>query len=842
MHIHKPDDVLLLQSYHALGGEPRWIVTVGYVVQKDGSFLDEAQAWPWLLPHFPDEAFDGGLKKARGAYGVAGQAWAPAGQPVSAMAVRVQIGALEKTLHVHGERHWQRGAAGWRPSDAQPFQSMPLTLRQAYGGTGYGENPYGRGWLDDSDQAQGVPLPVVEHPHQPVLSPADRFAPATLTRLPAGAGSRMQWVGRLDERWQQERFPWLPDDTDSRWFDGFAQDQVQNDYWLGNEHWRVYGMHPDQAEVSGRLPGLRPRLLLRRQGSQQIEQAPLDLDTVWLFPEQERVLLLYRASIPVQRADAADVAAAAVFTERAGEPQATLPQLLERWRLEAPAGAGLAAGLTAGGDEAVEIDDMPKLETGAGADEQAFDPALLAALQDSLEQGRVQANTLIADMEQRMAPYAPVDLPRIDPLPPLDLAQAEQAQLASHETEQSLEQALQDGQSLLLQQVQEMAERAGLDPEPLLAAASRPNPPVSSEPLDVLAEIQAMRARFPQAPQEAFDALEEEGRHFQSELADMDKRLEALEAELAPLRTMQATQADSRVFIDNLEHLQRHIDAGLSLSGCELSGLDLRAFPLDGMDLSSAVLQDCNLAGMCINHLDLTGARLSGCDLQSSVLTQARLAAGQWEQCRLEGGVFAGAQADKLTVSECILDGSDWSGAQLNKAELTACSLERTRFDHAVLRAATLSSARGRQADFSQACLVDARLDTQCVLGQANFRQADLRGASVQHSDLGEAGFDQADLTDAFFQGCAFSRCTGWQALATRAVFKDVNWSGARWPGANFLDAVFDYARIEQVDWRGANLYGARLSDATVLSVDLEGALLSDEAMWMRHAQGEQKQ
>lgn len=842
MHIHKPDDVLLLQAYHAQGGEHRWIVTVGYVWQKDGSCLDEAQAWPWLLPHFPDEAFDGGLKKARGAYGVAGQAWAPAGQPVGAMAVRVQMGALEKTLHVHGERHWERGASGWRPGAAVPFQSMPLTLRQAYGGSGYSENPYGRGWLDDPDQAQGVGLPIVEHPHQPVLLPTDRFAPATLTRLPAGAGSRMQWVGRLDERWQRERFPWLPDDTDPRWFDGFAQDQVHTGFWQGNEHWRVQGMHPTHPEVSGRLPGLRPRLLLRRQDSRQIEQAPMDLDTVWLFPEQERVLMLYRASIPVRRADAADMAAMAVFTEKAGEPQEALPHLLERWQREAPAGAGLTAGVVAGADEAVGIDDMPDVEAGEGLGEQPYDPAVMAELQDSLEQGRAQANALIADIEQRMAPYTPVDLPRIDALPPLDLPQFEQAQPASPQVEHDLERALQDGQSLLLQQVQEMAERAGLDPEPLLAAASRPNPLVSSEPLDVMAEIPAMRARFSSAPEDAFDALQEQGRAFQSELAEMDKRLAALMDELAPLRAMQAAQGDGSVLIDNLEHLQRHVDAGLSLSGCALSGLDLRAFPLDGMDLSGAVLQDCNLAGMRIDRLNLTGARLSGCDLQSCELSHARLAAGQWEQCRLDGGVFSDAQADKLTVSSCILDGSAWSGAQLNGAELAACSLERARFDGAVLRAATLSSVRGRQADFSQACMVDARLDSQCVLEQADFRRADMRSASVQQSDLGGARFDQADLSDAFFQGCDVSRSTGWQSPAARAVFKDVIWRDARWPGANFLDAVFDYAHVEQVDWRGANLYGACLSDATVLSVDLEGALLSDEAMWVRHAQGERKQ
>src|SRR5690606_18087944 len=111
-----------------------------------------------------------------------------------------------------------------------------------------------------------------------------------------------------------------------------------------------------------RLPGLRPRLLLRRKGSERIEEAVLDLDTVWLFPQDERVLMLYRASIPVQRADAADVAAAAVFTEYAHEPAGSLPDLQARWTaLHAAAGAQGMAHETPQDKEMEPLGDLPQM-------------------------------------------------------------------------------------------------------------------------------------------------------------------------------------------------------------------------------------------------------------------------------------------------------------------------------------------------------------------------------------------------------------------------------------------------------------------------------------------------
>ena len=52
MKIHKPDTCLLLQNYHVLAKQPMLLISLGFVVNSDGSLLDEQKAWPWLLEQF----------------------------------------------------------------------------------------------------------------------------------------------------------------------------------------------------------------------------------------------------------------------------------------------------------------------------------------------------------------------------------------------------------------------------------------------------------------------------------------------------------------------------------------------------------------------------------------------------------------------------------------------------------------------------------------------------------------------------------------------------------------------------------------------------------------------
>src|SRR3546814_6292865 len=97
-----------------------------------------------------------------------------------------------------------------------------------------------------------------------MLKPTDSPATATLGPQPLVSAARTRWLGTLDEAWTRDRLPWLPDDTDPRWFARFDPRQCQPAYWRGDESWFVENMHPRKGTLHDRLPGLRPRVLLRK--------------------------------------------------------------------------------------------------------------------------------------------------------------------------------------------------------------------------------------------------------------------------------------------------------------------------------------------------------------------------------------------------------------------------------------------------------------------------------------------------------------------------------------------------------------------------------------------------
>jgi len=123
---------------------------------------------------------------------VVGNAYAPNGS-ASQLDVSVQVGAdFGRTIRVVGDRTWERSADGLRPSEPEPFRSMPLGWEQAFGGkvvldTGelpFGANPAGKGFYIEEERAVGQPLPNLEDPADPVERWDDRPEPVGTAPYP----------------------------------------------------------------------------------------------------------------------------------------------------------------------------------------------------------------------------------------------------------------------------------------------------------------------------------------------------------------------------------------------------------------------------------------------------------------------------------------------------------------------------------------------------------------------------------------------------------------------------------------------------------------------------------
>ncbi|WP_157269369.1 DUF2169 family type VI secretion system accessory protein [Azohydromonas aeria] len=167
-----------------------------------------------------------------------GSAHAPAGRAVTRLSVGLRVGTMHKQFEVVGDRVWEAGVSGIRPSAPRPFVRMPISYDVAFGGAdrepedpaehdAYGPNPVGRGWRKHLKSAwvDGRPLPNTEAAGEPVSWPAGRYRPMAFGPLGRGWPARLQYAGTYGEQWLAEDFPFLPKNFDARYFQAAPLDQ-----------------------------------------------------------------------------------------------------------------------------------------------------------------------------------------------------------------------------------------------------------------------------------------------------------------------------------------------------------------------------------------------------------------------------------------------------------------------------------------------------------------------------------------------------------------------------------------------------------------------------------------
>ncbi|MDS1139753.1 DUF2169 domain-containing protein [Pusillimonas sp. SM2304] len=863
MHIHKPDDVLLLLNHAERTGRPTLTVTVAYVFGLDGVRLTEQAAWSWLLPLFPDEPFDLGEKKAGGGFGVAGEACAPQGSQVTGLTVQAGVGTLETSLLVLGDRYWTRGLSGWQASEPRPFERMPVGLARAYGAPEWSDNPYGRGWAPEGVELDGLALPNVELPAHPVLKPTDTPATATFGPHPMGSIARTRWLGKLDEAWALRRLPWLPDDTDPRWFDRFDPAQCQAAYWRGDEPWFVRNMHPRQPEVRGKLPGLRPRLLLRTVAEpDRHQELALDLDTVWLMPNDERAVVLYRAQTKVAREDARDIAGLAVFTESLTESPNPLAHWSQAWRdaLEAEHATAPPVPVPLAPEALAKIQAAQE-EAGSTAAE--FESTLTQDIEQAFQSAEAEATAQVraqgldvAALRAR-APKPPVEPPE----PPLPSEPAAYAAALKARIDQAFVQAEQEARDALTAQ--------GLDADALRAqAATQPKLP---DTLAGLARIMPLPDDMPRQP-------------LVDEVAAFEKEMEGLGAQLQAQYDAAQQEADAALAAEGRarggtglpegprvpltrEDLLNRVEAGESCAWTQMEDLDLSGVELSQVDLRQAVLTRCNLQGAQLDSANLTDAILTQCVLSAVRLESACLAGAQLDACHIQDSRLAGVDGSGARLHQCVLDGSeleasrwddaqfvecslagarlkqacglrtvfqhcampgiDASGSHFSKASFEQCALDGARFNAATLAGSTLQACQAAHAQFDGASMPGLRtlLDTQ--LNNANLHAADLEAASLQNTALAGAILREARLDGAFVKACDLSGTDAWRMEARKADFTDSRIAQASWRGANLMQASMRQATLLDTDLTGANLHACETRTATIQGLTLDQALMT---------------
>jgi hypothetical protein len=233
-----------------------------------------------------------------------GSAHAPNGRPARAVEVAMAVADRRKRILVVGDRVWRSG----RPSDPQPFESMPLRWERAFGGVQRNgdqvlaeeRNPVGRGFPGGrtADQMEGQLLPNLEDPAAPLEQPGQTPVPVCLAPVAPSWLPRRRFAGTYDADWQRRRAPYLPDDFDRRFLQCAAPEFAFDRYLPPGTPVQVTGATPD-GPIAFAIPDARLTVAVTVAGTTEHPRA--NLETLTVEPDENRACFTWRAALPCDR-------------------------------------------------------------------------------------------------------------------------------------------------------------------------------------------------------------------------------------------------------------------------------------------------------------------------------------------------------------------------------------------------------------------------------------------------------------------------------------------------------------------------------------------------------------
>lgn len=235
-------------------------------------------------------------------------AYAP-GPGTARMDIRFRVGPVAKSAHVWGDRTWFRSLGIVRMSRPAVFTSLPITYERAFGGWDRSagksvycyepRNPVGQGFHAlPSTHQEAAALPNIEDPTHPIVRPHDTPPPAGFGFVSPNWQPRARLAGTFDAAWSKHRCPLLPTDFDRRHFNAASPGLVAPGYLRGNEEVQACGLSPEPT-LRFCLPGIPAPTAVIHLQRQHDQAPPLRLDTVIVDLDARRLVMLWRATVPL---------------------------------------------------------------------------------------------------------------------------------------------------------------------------------------------------------------------------------------------------------------------------------------------------------------------------------------------------------------------------------------------------------------------------------------------------------------------------------------------------------------------------------------------------------------
>lgn len=240
---------------------------------------------------------------------VNGSAHGPRGRPAYQVTVGLRVGPIAKLFDVVGDRVWEEGPVGLRPSPLKAFTSVPITYDRAWGGVdadpenpervdAFMPNPVGVGYYPLSGAViAGQPLPNTAELGTFIDTYKGSYRPLSLGVVGRQFAARYPLAGTYDQNWIDNVFPFLPADFDPLYFQSAPADQ-QMDYPEGGERVELVGLTPEGRTVF-QLPTVQVPVEFTDREFQR-EQATAVIDTIIIEPDLGRFVVLWRTSRPLK--------------------------------------------------------------------------------------------------------------------------------------------------------------------------------------------------------------------------------------------------------------------------------------------------------------------------------------------------------------------------------------------------------------------------------------------------------------------------------------------------------------------------------------------------------------
>jgi uncharacterized protein YjbI with pentapeptide repeats len=600
--------------------------------------------------------------------------------------VGVTLGSLAVQLVAIGPRRWNGSGIPGAPG---PFEPVPLRWRNAFGGSGFAMNPVGMGL------AATTSPPLLEDPEHLIRSRSDRPSPACFAPIAPTWPGRLALLGSFDRAWQRERWPYLPADCDTAFFQA-APARLRCDELHGDESFVLDSVRPGGKNFSGALPGVRPRAFALRRGGAPFEVL-LRLDTVLFDTDAERLYLTWRGSFEADDAVSPEIERLVVLRESVDEPRST---------------ADIAAYLAALGEPRLA---PQKKENGAASSAGSETPPKDSSvrLADHLRGGTavLAAAGIFAARVARAAGAPPAPPPL--PAPP---------------TRAQVEALVRDGQSLRGRDFSgadlEGVDLSQQDLERVIFARAKlggANFKGAKLATAKLAGIDAPASIWEGADLSRADltgaklvrAVFSRARLEHTSLAGAD----LTEARLDEIR---AESADFSRAVFTSGHAEGAILTKADLSYATLASASFRRARLD-----DAKLHEVTARGAIFDEASLLDARFEKANLAESSFHDAKAAGAVWECADLSGATLHGAD----------VSGAIFAGARLLRADLGGMLARKSTFRSADLTQAVLDGSDLMQASFEGACLLGTSL-RGTNLYQAEVHQAKLEGADLSKAQI----------------------------------------------------------------------------------------------------------